>query len=374
MHKALNMSNNFSNESSRPQNVTCDVFLVNYFPVKIVKVLLYSIILLSSLVGNALIITIVRKRTELRNTINYFIVNMAVSDFVYPLTVIPVQLTQIATSSMQWCITGTVGLIFCKLTNFLEDVSISVSIQSLVWIALDRFVAVVLPMKVHLISSRFRVFAMASTWLLAMVGNCLDFYIYELAEEGEEKVCMKLYGDTLLIKTYAKVRTTVFLIAPFVAMTVLYCVIAVTLRRQDKALHCSAVHQKDQRKRRAIKMSFCIMTSFYIAFLPVLVGFLIKQYEVTVSCSFLKALWFLAPCAVYISSVINPIICILFVQSYRRGLKEIIISCWSKRFTNCNVETGEQNGVSLEEIRVTVIEYCSLAYPLRGRTAKHGGY
>ena len=353
------MSTNFSNASSRSQNVTCDVILDNYFPVKIVKILLFSIILLSSLVGNALIITIVRKRTELRNTINYFIVNMAVSDFVYPLTVIPVQLTQIATSSMQWRITGTVGLIFCKLTKFLEDVSITVSIQSLVWIALDRFVAVVLPMKVHLISSRFRVFAIASTWALAIVGNCLDFYMYELAEQREEKVCMKFYGDTLLVKTYAKVRTTVFLIAPFVAMTTLYCVIAVTLRRQDKALHCRAEYQEDQRKRRAIKMSFCIMTSFYIAFLPILVGFLIKQYGVAVPCSFLETLWFLAPCAVYISSVINPIICILFVQSYRRGLKEIFISCWSKRFTTCNVETGEHYGVGLEEIRVTVIDYCS---------------
>ena len=147
------MSTNFINESSSLQNVTCDVYWYNSFPVKIFKILLYSIILLSSLVGKALIITNVRKRVELRNTVNYFIVNMVVSDFVYPLTVIPVQLTQVATSSLQWPLTGTAELIFCKLINFLGDVSITVSIQSLLWIALDRFVAVVLPMKVQLISS-----------------------------------------------------------------------------------------------------------------------------------------------------------------------------------------------------------------------------
>ena len=60
MHKVVNMSTNFSNESSSPQTVACDVYFDHSFPVKIVKILLYSIILLTSLVGNVLIITIER--------------------------------------------------------------------------------------------------------------------------------------------------------------------------------------------------------------------------------------------------------------------------------------------------------------------------
>ena len=114
---------------------------------------------------------------------------MAVSDFVYPLTHIPVQLTQITTSSWEWRITGTAGPVFCKLITFLSNVSITVSVQSLVWIALDRFVAVVLPMEVHLISSGFRAFATSSTWVVAMVENCLTLYFSDLIQEKEEIVC-----------------------------------------------------------------------------------------------------------------------------------------------------------------------------------------
>jgi len=47
-------------------------------------------------------------------------------------------------------IAGIEGAIFCKLKNFLQRVSLAVSVGSLVWIAIDRFVAVVLPIKVHL--------------------------------------------------------------------------------------------------------------------------------------------------------------------------------------------------------------------------------
>ncbi|XP_078381520.1 G-protein coupled receptor 15-like [Oculina patagonica] len=281
---------------------------------------------------------------------------MAVSDFVYPVTVIPVQLTQIATSSWHWHITGIAGLVFCKLINFMQDVSISVSIQSLVWIALDRFVAVVLPMKAHLISSRFRAFAIASTWIVAMVGNCLGLYIHELIDEREEAICTTFYNDTLLVRTYERIRTIVFLIVPLVAITILYCVIAVRLRRQDNFLQCR-VHQKDQRKQRAIKMSFCIMAAFYMSFLPMLSFFLIRQYEIAVPCLFWKALWFLAPSAVYFSSMLNPIICMLFIQSYRHGLKEILNSCCCKRLNTHNMETGEQQEISLQEIGVTATKH-----------------
>ena len=350
---------NFSNESSSLQNVTCDVHWINSFPVNIVKILLYSIILLSSLVGNALIITIVRKRKELRNTINYFIVNMAVSDFVFPLTVIPVQLTQIATSSMQWRITGTAGLIFCKLIKFLEYVSIIVSVQSLVWIALDRFVAVVLPMKVHLISSRFRVFAIASTWVVAMITNSPILYAYQLVENDGETFCRPGYDNSFSFITYLRVGATLFLILPLVAMTILYCVIAVTLRRQDKVLQCSSVHQKDQRKRRAIKMSLCVMAGFYICFLPALFISLIVQYHIAVSCLLLKVLWFKATLLGLLSSTINPVICMAFVQSFRREFMRILNLCCRKRLTTYNTnskEKFEQEKITLQNIRVTARE------------------
>ena len=344
------MSTNISNESSSRQNQTCNVYLESSFAaVRIAIIILYAIILLSSLVGNTLIITIVHKRAELRNTINYFIVNMAVSDLVFPLTTIPLDLSELATSSKQWPIGGATGLILCKLKTFLQSLSIIVSIQSLVWIAVDRFVAVVLPMEVHLISSRFRSFAIASTWIVTMVANCFDLYASTLIGKNEKIICT----DSVSSGTYAWMRIILFHVVSLVAMTILYCVIAVTLRRQDKALQCRAVHQKDQRKRRAIKMSVCIVAAFYICFLPALLALIIGRYKIEVSCSFSKVLRFLPFVMLYLSSAINPIICMTFVKSYRLGLKEIFNWRCSKRLTTSNMaETGvKREQITLQEIR-----------------------
>ena len=132
---------------------------------KIDKLFLLSIILIFSLVGNVLIITLVRVREELRRTINPFIVNMAASDLILPILLMPFSLKESAANSSvyQWPISGKLGSFSYRLSIFLVAVSMTVSVQSLLWISLDRFMAVVMPLKAHLISSRFRAFAITST-------------------------------------------------------------------------------------------------------------------------------------------------------------------------------------------------------------------
>ena len=112
-------------------------------------------------------------REDLRKTTNYFIVNMAVSDFIYPLQAIPFKVVQLVSGTWQWPNGGTTGLILCKLGTYLRRVSATVSVESLVWIAVDRFIAL-LPMKTHFISSRYRAFAIGSTWIVAIIINCFD--------------------------------------------------------------------------------------------------------------------------------------------------------------------------------------------------------
>ena len=346
------LTTNFSN-GTHFQELRCD-FSINSSAAQLGKILAYAIILFSSLVGNILIIVIVCKRQELRKTINYFVVNMAVSDFVFPLTAIPVSITEIASGSVQWPISGTAGVILCKLKWLLQAVSITVSTGSLVWIALDRFLAVVFPMKLHLISSRFRAFAIASTWIVAMLGNAFHIYAFELIEENEQDtICSNFNNISLVYMTYSKAYTVLFQIAPLVVLTVLYSAIAVSLRRQDKAL-CSqsAQHfQVHQRKRRAIKMAFFIMVAFYICVLPMLSYFILWEYDVALSCLFSSTLLFIASLMLYLSSAINPVICMTFVQSYRHGLREIFNFCCCKRSTTRNVEMNEQEEINLQRIR-----------------------
>ena len=189
---------------------------------------------------------------------------MAVSDLIFPLEAIPLSLAYLVSGSLEWFIDGMAGLILCKLGTFLRRVSASVSLESLVWIALDRFVAVVLPMKVRLISRRVRAFGIASTWITAIVINSVDLYMYDLVEKHHTLRCSysPVYWYTLIYL----LRVALFCIAPLFAMIILYCMIAVTLRKQDKALRFATNNQADHKKRRAFKMSLLWLHSIFALF------------------------------------------------------------------------------------------------------------
>ena len=115
----------------------------------------YSLILIVSLAGNSAIGVIFYKTPSLRKPINYLIINMAMSDLIFPLITVPWFLVRFYTSPVDhWLIGGPLGQALCKLIVYVPAVSYGVSCQSLVLIAVDRFVAVVFPLRSPVIRSQ----------------------------------------------------------------------------------------------------------------------------------------------------------------------------------------------------------------------------
>ena len=120
-----------------------------------------SLILAVSLMANSFIVLIVYKTPTLRKPINYFIANMAMSDLLYSIFQIPFALSTLHTAS--WPIGGKFGLALCKLVPFFRNISIIVSIQNLILIAVNRFGAVVFPLRSPLIKSKLCPFFTSAT-------------------------------------------------------------------------------------------------------------------------------------------------------------------------------------------------------------------
>ena len=310
---------------------------------KISLIVVYCMVLLVGLTGNALIITLVYKRKDLRKTINQLIANMAFSDFVFQLTFIPVELAKAAYG--QWPIAEPAGSIVCKIQSFVIYASVYVSVQSLTWIALDRFIAVVFPMKVHLISSRFRVLAIASTWIVALLCGSTSIVFKVVHKNG----ALDCTDKRTSISQYAGAASS---FVSLISVTILYCTIAVTLRRKNKALPTAPVNGNVQRKRQAMKMSICVVAAFYLCFIPVIIIVLLSERVLERSCLLLRVLWPFTGLTINLSSSANPIICFIFVENYRRGLREFcgsfLIKCSKRRQ---NIDNGPK-GITLQSIRV----------------------
>ena len=328
-------TSNLSNVSSSEKDLDCGALYEPYV-FKISLVVVYCMVLLVGLTGNALIITLVYKRKDLRKTINQLIANMAFSDFVFQLTFIPVELAKAAYG--QWPIAEPAGSIVCKIQSFVIYASVYVSVQSLTWIALDRFIAVVFPMKVHLISSRFRVLAIASSWIVAVLCGSVFSIDSKVVHKNGALDCTE---KTTTISQYAVAACS---FASLISITILYCTIAVTLRRKNKALPTAPVNGNVQRKRQAMKMSICVVAAFYLCFIPVIIIVLLSGKARERSCLLLRALWPLPGLMINLSSTKNPIICFIFVEDFRRGLREFfgsfLMKCSKRRQTIDNGPKG----------------------------------
>ena len=296
----------------------------------------YCLLFVVSLAGNILIGIIVYKEKALRTPINILIVNMAISDLLFSIICFPALFVRLNAAS-HWLLSGPFGQALCRLRYFVTDVSIVVSVQSLVLIAVDRFVAVVFPLRPSLISSkRCRLFILV-IWVVAMAVSCPQLLVWKVVDNTERLVCQRELNDKFResssIKNYTLVTIIVFLYVPLVLIAIFYFSIAVRIKSQKIPGEPSvnARKQRLKRERNALKMSVAIVFAFAVCWLPSCIIFFLFLFlsdsAMMSSCAFqysahITIILVRSYCAV------NPCICFIFSGNYRQGLKNLL-GCFS---------------------------------------------
>ena len=206
---------------------------LNFSALKIGGTVTYCLIIILSLVANSLIVIIVSKTPNLKKTINYFIANMASSDLLFPVFSIPFKLSLLHANS--FLIGGQLGQALCKLLPFFGNVSFVVSIQNLILIAVDRFGAVVFPLRSPLIRSKLCPFLILATWMFAIVFISPDFLAFELAEYPEGVRCVrrwkKVFGESL---SFASLLLAYNILFAYIPDVVSHSFIRIKLKRESQ--------------------------------------------------------------------------------------------------------------------------------------------
>ena len=249
----------------------------------------FSPVSLVSLVGNIFIGIIVYKTKSLKKPVNFFIVNMAMSDLVYPISMLPRDVALLFISS-SWLVSGPLGQALCKLVSFSIEVSTVVSSQSLVLIAVDRFGTVVFPLRSPLISLNKCRFFILATWIIAMVVRCPILFFFKVLEYPDGPECTPLWSP--YFKHYTVAMIAVVFYVPLVLITILYLTIALTIKSQKTAGEQSVSRRGQRLKREKIvlKISIAIVSAFTMGWLPLSIWWFVYFYSsdktVIWSCGF----------------------------------------------------------------------------------------
>ena len=314
--------------STQPQSC------INPTAEKIGKPSSYFLIFIVSLIGNILIGVIVFRTPTMRRPINFLIVNMAMSDLLFPLFQFPRTVIELYVDT--WMIRGPLGVALCKIVPFVGIVSALVSIQTLVLIAVDRFGAVFFPFRSLLVSSKLCGFLVFTTWITATVVMWPNMSSYKLVESPEGLKCTRqweeTFGESVSFKKYILAMFVVFSYVPIIVIAILYLAILLKLRsdshkiRDEQSVNAGEIRAR--REKNVLKMSIAIVLTFAICWLPFSFYWVLVLFSLNRSTSASCGLQYFNAIVFFVwhsNCAINPCICFIYAGNYRQGLKNIFI-------------------------------------------------
>ena len=311
------------------------------------KAVAYIFIFLVSFFGNIFILVVICKNKQLRRSINYFVFNMAVSDLFNPSTVMTMKIVKVISGSESWKVDRPCLLanILCKLAYFFPDVSLVVSIGSLLLISIDRLIAVVFPLKAKLISSKVRLISILSTWFVAIAVHAPYFYSFKLIPYENETYCKLNWGPAFdHLKTHNGFFTAsfiAFILVPVVFLVIVYGIIAWTIRKKNnkskERLSCRQNH-RDHQLRKIVRLAMAIIISFVSCMILLVICLFLRiflwNWESPPIWAFHPIIPFISVFMVYSWSAVNPCICFIFSKDYRNGFRQCFRWGLSRRLSS----------------------------------------
>ncbi|XP_022788222.1 allatostatin-A receptor-like [Stylophora pistillata] len=319
-------------------DIACDD--LNHTSSVIGKTVGFAFLFITSLMGNTMVAIVVYSGRRMKTTVNFMIVNMAVSDLLNTILVVPKSIMFIFTYPGAWFITGEIGDASCRIVHFLQDITVAVSLLSLLMIAIERFYAISCPVVANPIPDKKCVFMILSTWFVAFLMYITDLLSFRLAYVEEEgSICSHSWES--LVADPGKATTIEFLlhtnlalIIPFIIVTALYSIILGKIRRISVPDEVSSValNRRRKRNRNVLFILLAVVIAFGICWFP----FIIYTYIVTfgyinkdqhsIPCG-LEIYGEIALFMAYLQSSVNPTIYFTFSENYRQGLRRLIRHC-----------------------------------------------
>ena len=230
---------------------------------------LYAFTMLAAIVGNSFLIYIVRKKPEVRSLTSSMFVNMAIADLLVALFMMPLSIVSAHTES-KWKVPELPGDIICRSYILISDATLIASILCLVFMAIDRYCAIVCPLSVHSVWFRKAKFVTPLIWVMSIALMAIMPVIYKLDDEYCE-IDPDVLGQNA---TFRGVYLYIFFITYIIPLAIICPLYAKAARMLwfNQAPGNQVIEEQQRRqlvtRRKVVRMLVIIVVVFAICWLP----------------------------------------------------------------------------------------------------------
>ena len=213
--------------------------------------ILYGSISLIAVFGNGLVIFVIAQKRKMQTVTNIFIANLALADVIIGLFSVPFQFQPAL--HQRWDLPE----FLCKIAPSFKTLSVSVSVFTLTVISIDRYVAVLYPLKAGF-SNKTAILGLAFIWIIGIASSFPEGlfytfqYVYDKDTGGLKPVCKDEWPSENFGKYYHLYLFVVQYLLPLMVINFSYIRIACRIWGTKQPGHATETDNVRQRNKRKV--------------------------------------------------------------------------------------------------------------------------
>ncbi|CAL8085984.1 unnamed protein product [Orchesella dallaii] len=285
--------------------------------------LLYGGISVAALIGNMLVLWVVTISRRMRTVTNMFIANLALADIIIGLFAIPFQFQ--AALLQRWNLPD----FMCAFCPFVQVLSVNVSVFTLSAIAVDRYRAVMYPLKARASKKK-------STWVILSIWSFgvflafpteLDYKVIYIPERNgfdAKPFCTNLGLSSTFRMYYNLSLVVIQYIFPLIILSGAYTLMAKKLwgttvpGNKEKSRDAVVLRNK----KKVIKMLALVVLLFAVCWLPLqMYNMLQTIFQSINQYQYINIIWFSFHWLAMSNSCCNPFIYAIYNDKFQREFR-----------------------------------------------------
>ncbi|KAG8000159.1 Prokineticin receptor 1 [Nibea albiflora] len=293
--------------------------------------------------GNFIFIATLTRYKKLRNLTNLLIANLAISDFIVAVVCCPFLVDYYVVKQLSW----NHGLVLCASVNYLRTVSLYVSTNALLAIAVDRYMAIVHPLRPRM-KFQTAYCLITGVWIVPILISIPSAYFASVTKyphggatpttpTTHKYFCAQIWpvDQQAYYKSYFLFVFAVEFVAPVIIMAICYARISRELWFKNvPGFQTEQIRKRLRCRRKTVMVLIGILTAYILCWAPYYGFAILRDFHPTLISRQKHSLvaFYIIECIAMSNSMINTFCFVSVKNNTVKYLKKIVLLRWRSTY------------------------------------------